>query len=57
MRHPPLPMKLRARHWNASLRQMRSFRTELVMSRMNSSLCDVAAAMSSMPDSRELLKC
>jgi len=33
-------MKLSARHWNASFRQMRSFRTELVMSRMNSSLCD-----------------
>ena len=42
---PPLPMKLSARHWNASFRQMRSFRTELVMSRMNSSLCHPSDAV------------
>lgn len=38
-KHSPLAVKSRARHWKASLREMRSFRTELITRRRNSSCC------------------
>lgn len=39
----PLPMNDSERHWNASLREMRSFLMELMMSRRNSSFCRAGA--------------
>ena len=41
----PLPMNDRERHWNASLREMRSFLIELMMSRRNSSFCTAGAGV------------
>ena len=38
-RNVPLPTNPRARQWKASLRDVRSFRIELITSRKNSSFC------------------